>query len=289
MSAVPILELSGVSKGFAGNERPVLVHVDLAVGDGELVAVVGCSGAGKTTLVSLAAGLLAPDRGEVRFDGRANVPPGPERAIVFQSYSLLPWLTVLDNVRLAVEAASPGLAKRDAVDRARRFVELVRLGAAEGKRPRELSGGMRQRVAVARALAMEPRMLLLDEPLSALDALTRGSLQDELARIWERARTTMILVTNDIDEAILLADRVVPLTRGPAATLGRSIAIEIPRPRARTKLSLVPEYQRARREIVGFLSEGARSRAASTSPRWGEVARSAGEGEAIPVPAESVR
>ncbi len=252
-----VLELRSVFKDFAGQAKPVLADVDLTVAEGEFAVVVGCSGAGKTTLVSLIAGLVAPDAGTVLFEGKPVTAPGPERAIVFQNYSLLPWLSVLENVLLAVEASAPDLGAAEARDKARRFVELVRLGHAADKRPRELSGGMRQRVALARALAMEPRMLLLDEPLSALDALTRAALQDELAGIWERARTTMIMVTNDIDEAILLADRVYPLTRGPAATLGRPIEIEVPRPRKRTQMSLLPEYQRARREIVGFLTHGA--------------------------------
>ena len=253
----PIFELRGVAKSFPGQAKPVLDAVDIRVAEGEFAVVVGCSGAGKTTLVSLAAGLIGPDAGVVLFDGKPVIEPGPERAIVFQNYSLLPWLTVLDNIALAVEASAPGLSRSEVVDKARSFVELVRLGPAEGKRPRELSGGMRQRVALARALAMEPKMLLLDEPLSALDALTRAALQDELARIWERARTTVIMVTNDIDEAILLADRVYPLTKGPAATLGRPIEIEVPRPRRRTQMSLLPQYQRARREIVAFLTYGA--------------------------------
>jgi nitrate/nitrite transport system ATP-binding protein len=261
----PILELRGVAKSFPGQAKPVLAGVDITVAEGEFAVIVGCSGAGKTTLISLAAGLVQPDAGMVLFEGTRATEPGPERAIVFQNYSLLPWLTVLENIQLAVEAASPGLSRSAATDKAQSFVELVRLGAASAKRPSELSGGMRQRVALARALAMEPKMLLLDEPLSALDALTRAALQDELASIWERARTTVVMVTNDIDEAILLADRVYPLTKGPAAKLGRPIEIEIPRPRRRTKMSLLPQYQRARREIVGFLTHGAHPPAAQAA------------------------
>ena len=256
MKTPAVLELRQVRKAFAGRSEPVLAGVDLVVRERDFAAVVGCSGAGKTTLISLAAGLVEPDSGQVLFDGKPLTGPGPERAVVFQNYSLLPWLSVLENVVLAVEAASPSLGRRAAIDKARQFVKLVGLHAAETKRPRELSGGMRQRVALARALAMEPRVLLLDEPLSALDALTRATLQDELARIWEGTRTTVVMVTNDIDEAILLADRVFPLTKGPAATLGAPIEIDLPRPRRRTKLSLVPEYQRARRAIVGFLADG---------------------------------
>jgi nitrate/nitrite transport system ATP-binding protein len=269
----PLLELRGVGKGYAGRAEPVLSGVDLDVRAGEFVAVVGCSGSGKTTLVSMAAGLLEPDGGEVVFDGERSAPPGPERAVVFQSYALLPWLTVLGNVLLGVDAASPGLDHRAAVDKARTFVDLVRLGPAERKRPAELSGGMRQRVALARALAMEPRLLLLDEPLSALDALTRAALQDELARVRQATQSTVVLVTNDVDEAILLADRVVPLTKGPAATLGESIAIGVPRPRVRAHMSLAPGYQHAKREIVAALTgdargrDGARSAVKRTSDR----------------------
>ncbi len=254
-SRLLLLELRNVEKSFAGRLQPVLVQLNLSIPEGQFAAVVGCSGAGKTTLISLIAGLSKPDRGEILFAGRPLGPPGPERAVVFQNYSLLPWLTVLENVTLAVQAASPQLNRRSTKEHAQYFVDLVKLTAAIAKRPRELSGGMRQRVALARALAMEPRLLLLDEPLSALDALTRATLQDELARIWTETKTTVIMVTNDIDEAILLADCVYPLTRGPRATLGQPIPVVLPRPRARTRLSLVLEYQRVRREIIAFLEE----------------------------------
>jgi nitrate/nitrite transport system ATP-binding protein len=251
----PLMELRNVEKSFPGRAKPVLTRISVSIPEGQFATIVGCSGAGKTTLISLLAGLLKPDRGEISFAGKPLDEPGPERAVVFQNYSLLPWLTVLENVSLAVKAASPQLSRQAVREHAQYFVDLVKLSAACNKRPRELSGGMRQRVALARALAMEPRLLLLDEPLSALDALTRATLQDELARIWEEAKTTVIMVTNDIDEAILLADCVYPLTRGPAATLGRSIAITLPRPRSRQRLSLVPEYQRARQAIVRFLED----------------------------------
>ncbi len=253
----PLLELRNVEKGFAGGSEPVLSQLSLCIPEGQFAAVVGCSGAGKTTLISLIAGLTKPDQGEILFAGNPLGPPGPDRAVVFQNYSLLPWLTVLENVTLAVRAAAPQLNRRSAKEHAQYFIDLVKLTAAINKRSRELSGGMRQRVALARALAMEPRLLLLDEPLSALDALTRATLQDELARIWGETKTTVIMVTNDIDEAILLADCVYPLTRGPRATLGQPIPVTLPRPRVRTRLSLVPEYQWVRREIVAFL-EGLR-------------------------------
>jgi nitrate/nitrite transport system ATP-binding protein len=248
-----VLELKSVEKTFPGREVPVLADINLSIPEGQFTAIVGCSGAGKTTLISLLAGLTTPDRGEVIFDSQPSREPGPERAIVFQNYSLLPWLTVLENVSLAVSAASPQLGKKEVTAHAQYFVDLVKLSAAAGKRPRELSGGMRQRVALARALAMEPRILLLDEPLSALDALTRATMQDELARIWSEAKTTVIMVTNDIDEAILLADCVYPLTRGPRATLGHAIPVALSRPRSRTGLSLNSEYQYARRQIIQAL------------------------------------
>jgi nitrate/nitrite transport system ATP-binding protein len=261
-TSVPLLELRGVEKTFPGRPEPILSQLNLCIPEGQFAAVIGCSGAGKTTLISLIAGLLTPDRGEILFAGQPLGPPGPERAVVFQNYSLLPWLTVLENITLAVEAASSQLNRRAAREHAQYFIDMVKLSAATHKRPRELSGGMRQRVALARALAMEPRLLLLDEPLSALDALTRTTLQDELARIWSEAQTTVIMVTNDIDEAILLADCVYPLTRGPAATLGQPIPVSLPHPRTRLHLSLTPEYQSTRQKIIGFLAE----RTASTPP-----------------------
>ncbi len=269
MSSTPLLELRGVAKGFDRRPEPVLTGIDLAIREGEFSAIVGCSGAGKTTLVSLMAGLTLPDRGEIRFAGEPVSGPSTERAVVFQNYSLLPWLSVLGNVVLAVEAASPSLRRRAVLEKAERFIALVKLTAARDKRPRELSGGMRQRVALARALAMEPKMLLLDEPLSALDALTRRSLQGELARISSETHSTIVMVTNDIDEAILLADCVHPLTRGPRATLGRPIPIRLERPRLRARWSLVPEYQEARRTIVDFLADHA------TRPPCGAAARPA--------------
>jgi nitrate/nitrite transport system ATP-binding protein len=258
---LPLLELCNVEKGFRGRTEPVLARLNLEIPEGQFAAIIGCSGAGKTTLISLIAGLIKPDRGEIFFDGKPLGPPGPERAMVFQNYSLLPWLTVLENVTLAVEASAPQLNRRSAREHAQYFIDLVKLTTATNKRPRELSGGMRQRVALARALAMEPRLLLLDEPLSALDALTRATLQDELARIWDEAKTTVIMVTNDLDEAILLADCVYPLTRGPSATLGQPIPVPLPRPRVRTRLSLTVEYQHARKAIVEFL-EGAKNQRA---------------------------
>jgi nitrate/nitrite transport system ATP-binding protein len=254
---MPYLDVRGVEKSFttASGTTRVLGGASLAIEEGEFVAIVGYSGSGKTTLISLVAGLLGPDAGEIRLEGRRVTEPGPERGIVFQQYSLLPWLSVHDNVALAVDAVNPGLARAERRRLTEEFIALVNLTPAAGKRPRELSGGMRQRVAVARGLAMQPKVLLMDEPFSALDALTRATLQDELLRIWQARRTTVVLVTNDVDEAILLADRIYPMTPGPGAVLGPAIDVGLSRPRARRHMSLSPAYQKARQAIVEFLRE----------------------------------
>jgi nitrate/nitrite transport system ATP-binding protein len=267
------LEIRGVSKSFHQNGQsksrpsrapasspgaigglPVLRDINLAIDEHEFVCIVGRSGSGKTTLISLIAGLFEPDQGEILLEGKPIQRPGPERGIVFQNYSLLPWLTVFENVYLAVDAVAPGLTAREKRDRTTHYINLVNLGNAMSKRPRELSGGMRQRVAVARGLAMDPKVLLLDEPFSALDALTRATLQEELARIWTETKKTVVMITNDIDEAILLADCIYPLTSGPGATLGPAIRVDAPRPRSRRQVGQESGYQRVRREMLGILA-----------------------------------
>jgi nitrate/nitrite transport system ATP-binding protein len=257
------LDVRGLTKSYvtARGTTHVLGGIDLAVEEGELVAVVGYSGSGKTTLVSLLAGLLTPDAGEIVLDGAAVSVPGPERGIVFQQYSLLPWMTVHENIALAVDAVHPrkSVPERRAITD--ELIALVNLTAARDKRPRELSGGMRQRVAVARGLGMAPKLLLMDEPFSALDALTRATLQDELTRIWGERRCTVVLITNDVDEAILLADRIYPMTPGPGAVLGAAIEVALPRPRSRRHMSLSPAYQKARQALVDFLRNARRGAA----------------------------
>lgn len=250
------LELAHVGMSFPmpTGRRTVLEGVNLKVEEGQFVAIVGYSGSGKTTLMSLIAGLLKPDSGAITMRGAPIRGPGPDRGIVFQNYSLLPWMTALENVLLAVEAVSPGLGRGQQRLRAEAYLKLVKLDHAAWKRPKELSGGMRQRVAVARGLAMNPALLLLDEPFSAVDALTRATMQEELAEIWERDRKTAIMITNDVDEAVLLADRIYPMTPGPGAHLGEGIPVEIPRPRLRRPLSLLPAYQQVRRQLVEFLT-----------------------------------
>jgi nitrate/nitrite transport system ATP-binding protein len=246
------LELSNVSKGFGG--APVLSDINLRVERGEFVAIVGYSGAGKTTLISMIAGLLRPDDGEVTLDGRSVTSPGPDRALVFQNYSLLPWLSVYENVHLAVEQVFPHWTARRRREHTEKYVAMVNLTAARGKKPSELSGGMRQRVSLARALAMDPQVLLMDEPLGALDALTRATLQDEVERIWERDKKTVVLITNDVDEGILLADRIIPLSAGPGATLGPAVTVDLARPRDRKAINHEPRFKEIRNEVIGYLT-----------------------------------
>jgi len=252
-----LLALRAVSKSYISGPRTnrVLADVNLEVRRGEFVAVVGYSGSGKTTLMSLLAGLIEPDAGQVLFDGRLVSGPGPERGLVFQNYSLLPWLTVYGNIALAVDQVLrdwPAAKRREHV---LRFIELVNLTPAVHKRPKELSGGMRQRVSLARTLATSPEVLLLDEPLGALDALTRGTLQQEIARIWQEDLGTCVMITNDIDEAILLADRIVPLTPGPGATLGPSFAVDLARPRNKTELNHDERFKQLRNAVTTWLVE----------------------------------
>ncbi|MEW6777440.1 MAG: nitrate ABC transporter ATP-binding protein [Bdellovibrionota bacterium] len=249
------LEISNVSKSYGeGKGRAeVLKDINLSIAEGEFLAIVGFSGSGKTTLVSLLAGLLRPDGGTITLRGKPVESPGPDRGVVFQSYSLLPWLTVEGNVSLAVNAVFRKETRAERQERTRRYIEMVGLGHAADRRPAELSGGMRQRVAVARALAMNPDILLLDEPLSALDALTRAKLQDEIESIWEKDRKTVVLITNDVDEAILLADRIVPLNPGPGATLGPSFPVNLPRPRNRSAMNHDPAYKKLRAAVTAYL------------------------------------
>lgn len=261
-----ILEVKAVSKSYGrGAARvSVLKDVSLAIEEGEFVAIVGFSGSGKTTLMSLMAGLIVPDSGEVAFRDAPAVEPGPERGLVFQSYALMPWLTVEDNIALAVDATMPRTSRAQRAERIRHYIDLVGLSHAIDRRPAELSGGMRQRVAVARALAMKPEILLLDEPLSALDALTRAKLQDEIEAIRAIERKTIVLVTNDVDEALLLADRIIPLTPGPEATLGAAFRVTMPRPRDRTALNHDAEYRRLRAGITQYLIDAAQDRSSAT-------------------------
>ncbi len=258
----PFLQLRNVSKSFGeGASRvEVLRGINLSVEEGEFLAVVGFSGSGKSTLINMLAGLLKPDEGEILLRGKPIEGPGPDRGVIFQNYSLLPWLTVSGNIALAVDRVFPGMPAAKRREHVRKHIELVHLGPAAGKRPAELSGGMRQRVSVARALAMNPEVLLMDEPLGALDALTRATLQSEIESIWRRDRKTAVLITNDVDEAVLLADRIIPLNPGPGATLGPDFEVGLDRPRDRTELNRDPAFQKIRSRVLHYLMDAGQKR-----------------------------
>jgi nitrate/nitrite transport system ATP-binding protein len=231
-----------------------LHDIELSVARGEFVTLIGHSGCGKSTLLNLIAGLLRPTQGALLCDNREIAAPGPERAVVFQNHSLLPWLTCFDNVHLAVERVFGGAEPKARLKlRTEAALALVGMAHAAQKRPHEISGGMKQRVGIARALAMEPKVLLMDEPFGALDALTRAHLQDELLKIVARTQSTVVMVTHDVDEAVLLSDRIVMMTNGPAATIGEILKIELPRPRNRVALAEDAAYVRCRKEVLDFL------------------------------------
>jgi nitrate/nitrite transport system ATP-binding protein len=251
------LKIDHVCKSYSGTRTTdVLADIRLTIDKGEFVSIIGHSGCGKSTLLNLIAGLAQVTTGAITLDGREVNAPGPDRAVVFQNHSLLPWLTVYDNVALAVTkvfGATRTRAQRH--DWIRHNLDLVQMSHAADKRPAEISGGMRQRVGIARALAMEPKILLLDEPFGALDALTRAHLQEAVMDIHSRLRNTMIMITHDVDEAVLLADRIVMMTNGPSATVGEVLAVPLPRPRDRIRLASNPDYLRAREGVLKFLYE----------------------------------
>jgi nitrate/nitrite transport system ATP-binding protein len=259
MAPERFLAVEGVDMAF-GNAS-ILVGIDLAVRKGEFVSLIGHSGCGKSTLLNLAAGLLKPTAGTLLLAGRHIDGPGPDRGVVFQNHSLLPWLSCFGNVYLAVERVfkEPGPRLKE---RTLAALELVGLAQAQDKFPHQISGGMKQRVGIARALAMEPKVLLLDEPFGALDALTRATLQDELLRIVARTGSTVLMVTHDVDEAVLLSDRVVMMTNGPAARIGEVLEVALPRPRERLTLASDPYYLRQRARVLAFLYEKQMRRAA---------------------------
>ena len=231
-----------------------LREINLDVAQGEFITLIGHSGCGKSTLLNLIAGLLRPSSGVLLCDNREIAAPGPERAVVFQNHSLLPWLTCFENVHLAVERVfGDSESRTELKQRTQAALELVGMGHASAKRPHEISGGMKQRVGIARALAMEPKVLLMDEPFGALDALTRARLQDELLKIVARTKSTVVMVTHDVDEAVLLSDRIVMMTNGPAATIGEILPVDLPRPRHRVELAEDSRYMHCRKEVLDFL------------------------------------
>ena len=246
------LEVSDVTVRFRPGQPATLRHVTLPVQKGEWVSIIGHSGCGKSTLLNVVAGLLPATTGGVLLEGREVNEPGPDRAVVFQNHSLLPWLTCAENVRLAVDQVGTR-TKAERAEWVNHCLDLVRMTHAADKRPHEISGGMKQRIGIARALAMEPKVLLLDEPFGALDALTRAHLQDRVAEIQMRLQTTVLMVTHDVDEAVLLSDRIVMLTNGPEAGIGEILTPGLPRPRDRLALATDPRFIEARRAMMEFL------------------------------------
>lgn len=236
-----------------------LAEINLNITANQFVSIIGPSGCGKSTLLNIIAGLNQATQGAVLLNDQPITAPGPDRGVVFQHYSLMPWMTVEENIRFAIETVFPKMTKAEQIDRVRQYIELVGLQAASKRHPHELSGGMKQRVGIARALAIEPQMLLMDEPFGALDALTRGFLQDEVARIWEQQRKTVILITHSIDEALLLSDKIIMMSRGPAAKIVEVLDIPFPRPRKRENLAQFSSYPELRAELELHLSRETRA------------------------------
>ena len=269
------LDISAVDMQFTrdGQTNPVLQGIDLQVQRGEFIALIGHSGCGKSTVLNIVAGLLQPTRGGVILDGREVNAPGPDRAVVFQNHSLLPWLTVYQNVELAVDKIfARTRSKAERREWILHNLEMVNMTHALQRLPSEISGGMKQRVGIARALAMEPKVLLLDEPFGALDALTRAHLQDEVMRIQAELHNTVLMITHDVDEAVLLCDRIVMMTNGPAATIGQVLSVDLPRPRDRIALADDPHYNHCRHEVLSFLHEKQRK----VEPLHARAAKAAG-------------
>jgi nitrate/nitrite transport system ATP-binding protein len=254
MSIQPFLDISDVTVAFGRSRVPVLNGIDLKIARGEYVSVIGHSGCGKSTLLNVVAGLLPASGGGVVLDGKEVTDPGPDRAVVFQNHSLLPWLTCYENIRLAVDQTLSKTMSRPERDAwTLENLALVRMTHAKDKRPGEISGGMKQRIGIGRALAMKPKVLLLDEPFGALDALTRAHLQDQVMQIHADIGTTVMMITHDVDEAVLLSDRIVMLTNGPNARIGEILEVDLPRPRDRLALVADPRFIAARAAVLEFL------------------------------------
>ena len=239
--------------GKAYGAEPVFEGVNFSLSEGEFVCIIGHSGCGKTTILNALAGLETASTGHVFMDGREVVAPGLDRGVVFQGHALMPWLSVRENIAFAVRSKWPQWPRAQVASHVEKYVQLVGLGAALDKKPSQLSGGMKQRVGIARAFAIEPRMLLLDEPFGALDALTRGTIQDELLRICAQTRQTVFMITHDVDEAILLADRILLMSNGPRARVAEIVRNTMPRDRQRATLHHDPQYYRLRNHLVDFL------------------------------------
>ena len=252
------LSLEKVEKRFpipGSDDYVAVTNVDLEIKKNEIISIIGHSGCGKSTLLNMISGLDAQTEGAIILENKEVKGPGPDRAVVFQNHSLLPWLTVYENIEMAVKKVMPELNGAELRSRVEKYVSMVNLDHAKDKKPDEISGGMKQRVGIARALSISPKVLLMDEPFGALDSLTRANLQEHLMRIQQKAQNTVIIITHDIDEAVLLSDRVIMMTNGPSATIGEVLEVNLPRPRERVALQSDPEYIRCREAILSFLYE----------------------------------
>jgi nitrate/nitrite transport system ATP-binding protein len=258
MAEQKFLHLENIEKRFPipGKADYIAVtEVDLEIKKNEIISIIGHSGCGKSTLLNMISGLDAQTEGYIFLQGKEIKGPGPDRAVVFQNHSLLPWLSVYKNIEMAVKQVMPELNKQELRQRVEKFITMVNLDHAKDKLPDEISGGMKQRVGIARALAIKPKVLLMDEPFGALDSLTRANLQEHLMRIQQNVQNTVIIITHDVDEAVLLSDRVIMMTNGPKATIGEILEVNLPRPRNRVELQHDPEYIRCREAILSFLYE----------------------------------
>ncbi|MBR8831213.1 MAG: Bicarbonate transport ATP-binding protein CmpD [Chroococcopsis gigantea SAG 12.99] len=249
------VSIENVGKVYKTSRGPytVLENVNLSVKEGEFICVIGHSGCGKSTLLNMVSGFATPTSGQVTVNGKQITKPGPDRMVVFQNYALLPWLTVFENVYLAVDAVSPSAPEAQKRAVVREHLAMVGLTEAMDKKPTQISGGMKQRVSIARALSIRPEVLILDEPFGALDAITKEELQEELLKIWQDKRCTVLMITHDIDEALFLADRLVMMTNGPAASIGEVLNIPFSRPRDRERIMEDPEYYKLRNYALDFL------------------------------------
>lgn len=258
------LVVNNLAKSFWSANRKdvqcIFKNVSFEMQKGEFVSIIGHSGCGKSTLLNIIAGLDVPSEGSVELDGKKVTGPGLDRMVVFQHFALLPWMSVFENIRLAVKAAHKGWQREKIDEWVQKYIDMVGLTNAEKKRPAELSGGMRQRVGLARAFSVEPKMLLLDEPFAQIDALTRGTIQEELVRMWNETRSTILMITHDVDEAILLSDRILLMTSGPEATIAESVDVSIPRPRSRASIIEQSSYYIIRNHIIRFLVERANNK-----------------------------
>ncbi len=258
MSAASFLQVRGLSKRFAGGAKAVFHRVGFSIERGEFVCVIGHSGCGKTTILNILAGLDSASSGEIVMDGREIAGPSLDRGVVFQGHALMPWLTVRGNIAFAVRSRWPEWGPAKVREHVQKYVDLVRLTGNEDKRPAALSGGMKQRVGIARAFSIQPKMLLLDEPFGALDALTRGAIQDELVAICAQTRQTVFMITHDVDEALLLADRILLMTNGPEARIAEVVVNTLPRARSRHEIHHHPNYYVIRNHLVDFLMHRSR-------------------------------